>query len=101
MDVLSKVVFVRSELNFYLSGFECEEHNNPADFFIDIISGSQQRTNNTNDELKCKDLAALEDGDVKKAINIADIVITKDGDTKDYENSLKPGNLTFFLLCKS
>lgn len=25
------------------AGYECEQHNNPADFFVDVISGTLQR----------------------------------------------------------
>lgn len=30
------LIYSRMDVNFH-AGFECEEHNNPADFFLDVI----------------------------------------------------------------
>ncbi len=43
LQILLFVVVCLFVCLFVFPGFECEEHDNPADFFLDIIDAMEQR----------------------------------------------------------
>ncbi|XP_030834888.1 ATP-binding cassette, sub-family G (WHITE), member 2 isoform X1 [Strongylocentrotus purpuratus] len=52
-------------------GFECEEHNNPPDFFLDVILGQSDLKSTEKDQDVESGVAAIEDGE-KSKVNLAD-----------------------------
>ena len=52
--------------NYDVIGYECEEHNNPADFFLDVINGDTFKTIvNDNEVIKDENDVIQNNNDVK------------------------------------
>ena len=52
-----------------MKGYRCEEHNNPADFFLDIVNGDASKYDVTIDKIEQKSKTDEERCEIARTLN--------------------------------